>query len=899
MPRSTPTFGGKAKNLAALARAGFPVPAAYALAAEVADEFLRGALGPSEQPLALLAAPARETTPERLQAIAERVRRTPLPRTLAADLHQAWDELRREGARAIAVRSSSPREDEHARSAAGLHDTMLGVDSEDALEDAVRAVWASSFDPRVFGYLRALGDARREVGPWASGGGTIGLGMGVVLQAMVPAEVAGVLFTVNPLSADPYEMVINAAYGLGTTVVDGSVSPDTYRIDKSTGWVRDRVIGEKARAVRWSAETGIREVEIAEADRAREALSQDLLDKLIELGMRIEDHFGDARDVEWAVVGRSVYVLQARPVTAIALPPRRTARRAKRMERARLVWSNVNVGEALPGVVTPFTWSVLSGFSERGFRRAFGSLGCSVPRDAELVGNFRGRIYLNMSEFVAIASQVPGLRPGVLLSLGGGGEAERLELEIERRSSAAFLARLPLTAARFIKENARLGARVQNFEAWFEGERARIDSIDFRVLSARALHRVLGEVERLLDRTGDVLLHVYGNLLASVIALRGLVSMIAPAERTEGLMRELLTGLADVESAAPGLALYRIARVARGDLRARDYLLGTPPDALRLASVPEGPTRRALEEFFARFGDRGAREAEIAEPRWREDPRLPFATLRLHLQQDDPAGPEEVLRKQREIRRRAQEELDKRTPWPFRPVARRILELVQDFMRMREHLRGHVVTVLGLYRQVVLDASRRLQAMEPGCGEGGGFFLTIEELHAVLRGDVGPVSVLIRRRRLQYERDRALPPPPDTFVGFPPPAEQDLPKDALRGLGASSGRAVGPARVLADPRDVATLAPGEILVVHQADVGWTPLFLAAAAIVTDLGGPLSHASVVAREFGVPAVVNVRVGTRVICTGDRIEVDGDAGTVRIVERAAPEPRLSAGGDAGRA
>jgi pyruvate,water dikinase len=151
------------------------------------------------------------------------------------------------------------------------------------------------------------------------------------------------------------------------------------------------------------------------------------------------------------------------------------------------------------------------------------------------------------------------------------------------------------------------------------------------------------------------------------------------------------------------------------------------------------------------------------------------------------------------------------------------------------------------------------------------------------------VSVLIRRRRLQYERDRALPAPPDTFVGFPPPPDQErartLPIDgALHGLGASTGRVSGIARVLDDSSHVPEIAPHEVLVVQQADVGWTPLFLTAAGIVAELGGPLSHASVVAREYGVPAVVNVRDATRLIATGDRIEIDGDAGTVRIVERA---------------
>ena len=180
--------------------------------------------------------------------------------------------------------------------------------------------------------------------------------------------------------------------------------------------------------------------------------------------------------------------------------------------------------------------------------------------------------------------------------------------------------------------------------------------------------------------------------------------------------------------------------------------------------------------------------------------------------------------------------------------------------------------------------SRRMLALEPGVGDGGAFFLGIGELHAVLRGDAHGVASLIQSRRLQFERDRVMPDPPDTFVGFPPPLAALDGTNELRGVGASRGRAVGRARVLKSSHEAGLLQAGEILVSHHADVGWSPLFLAAGALVTDLGGALSHASVVAREFGLPAVVNVKTGTRAIATGDLIEVDGDNGLVRILERA---------------
>ncbi len=878
VPRKAHAFGGKAKNLAALARAGFPVPAAFALEAKAADAFFQMALPEADRPSALLSAPANALSDERLRSICERARASSVPVPIAASLAEVCRTLMEEGAVALAVRSSSTREDQEAASAAGLHETVLGVRTEEELIDAVRECWLSLLSPRALAYLRAL---RLDAN---------GAGVGVVVQAMVPADVAGAMFTVNPLSGDPGEMVINAAYGLGSTVMDGRVSPDTYRIDKASGWVRDRVVGEKALAARWRGGKVVEE-DVAPALREAQALSPELIDALVDLGRRVEEHFDDARDVEWAAAGGTLYLLQARPVTALSTPPRRGARRKKDgRDRSKLVWSNVNVGEALPGVATPLTWSILSDFSERGFRRAFGSLGCRVPKDAELVASFRGRIYLNMSEFMSIASQVPGLRPRTLLALGGGGEADKLELQVEKASATGFLMRLPLTVTRYLRENVGLTERVERFEKSFSEERDRLVALDFRVLSHTGLDRVLFRVERLLDESGLVMLNVYGNLLATVLLLRGVLDFVA-GEDAERLERELFTGLADVESAAPGLALFHIAEMARAEPAVRQLLASREPTELTLADLPEGPTHRALQRFLRAYGYRGAREAEIAEKRWAEDPSLLYAAMRAHLTR--PAGMASLLdieRKQRALRDAAAQELEKRLPRPAKIAVRHLLSLTQRFMRLRERLRSHVVQVLGLFRSVALDASRRLAVIEPGYGGDAAFFLSLDELHAFLRGDTKSVGPLIRRRRLQLERDKQLPEPPDTFVGFPPPIEAaPPPSDALSGLAACSGVVRGRARVLRSAADAKELLPGEILVAPYADVGWSPLFLVAGGVVTDLGGPLSHAAVVAREYGVPAVVNVKNGTRMIHTGDELEVDGTFGIVRILHRAA-EPGL---------
>ena len=871
VPRRALGYGGKARNLAALARGGFPVPAAYAMPARAGEEFLRGVLAPDEMPSALLA--QRVTDAERLDAIAARVRAAPLTAEIRRGLEDVLTALQREGAVAVAVRSSSVREDQEGASAAGLHETVLNVRDLDALEDALKRCWASVFTPRVITYLDRVGGA-----PDAA--------VGIVVQAMVPADVAGVLFTVNPLTGDAGEMVINAAYGLGSTVVDGRVSPDTWRVDKASGGPRDRVIGQKSKAAMLADAGGVELRDVPRERAERMSLDESTVDRLAQLGLRIEAHFNGARDVEWALHGDRLYVLQARPVTTAVVPG--TLRWQKRSvdpaSRAKIVWSNVNVGEALPGVATPLTWSVLSSFSELGFRRAFGSLGCTVPKEAELVGSFRGRIYLNMTEFMSILTQVPGLRPRALLALGGGGEVDRLEADVERRSPTAFLARLPWTATRFARENFQLTERVERFEATFESERRRL-SVDPRVLAPQALDRMLASVERLLDEAGAVMLTAYGNLLGTAVVLSSGLRWVA-GDRADALQRDLLSGIADLDSAAPGLRLWHIAEMASSEPALAEMVTTRAAEELRVSALPEGPTKRALQRFLEAYGHRGAREAELAEPRWREDPALLFATLRNHLLTPRAEGtrPIDIERRLRERRARAEAEVEARMPFAARRAFRALLRLVERFTRLREQLRGHVTEVLGLIRIVALDASRRIALAEPDAGRDAAFYLTLDELHQVLRRSGLRVATRVRQRRRQVERDRALPDPPDTFVGYPPPAAStvDLEDGVLRGLAASSGRVEGRARVVTSAQDATLLEAGEILVASCADVGWSPLFLVASAVVTDLGGPLSHASIVLREYGVPAVVNVKHGTQQIRTGDRIVVDGDAGTVRIVD-----------------
>jgi phosphohistidine swiveling domain-containing protein len=378
------------------------------------------------------------------------------------------------------------------------------------------------------------------------------------------------------------------------------------------------------------------------------------------------------------------------------------------------------------------------------------------------------------------------------------------------------------------------------------------------------------------------LLTAYGSLLAALVPL----SATLRASRGEGaakLQRDLLSALEDVESAHPAREILHIAELVSAEPETRQVIEQGSRE-LQVNDLPAGPARAAIVAFQGRFGHRGIREAELSEPRWREDPTLLFEAIRLHLRAL-PAAADKALQRVKALRAESERAL-RDLGLPSRAAVLTLLAVVRNAMRQRERLRDHVVQVLDLLRLLSCDASRRMAIREPEIGTDAAFFLSVSELHAFLRGELRTVRPLVQMRRAGFERDRTLPDPPDTFVDYPPPVVAlARTRDTLEGLPASSGQVQGLARVLTSTREISGFQPGEILIVPAADVGWSPLFLAAGGLATDLGGPLSHACVVAREYGIPAVVNLREATRTVKTGDRVLLDGDAGRLQVL---APDP-----------
>lgn len=860
--------GGKAAGLAWLVRNGFAVPDAVVLPAEAFQVALRE-LPPSCEPRALLRVAQGRAGYARAAEAMQQIGAAPLPRGLTDELRELWRVVGARSPWGLVVRSSATCEDGALVSMAGLAETVLGVRGEDALAAAVRAVWASIASGRALAYLAAHGV--RDVG------------MAVVIQRMVEARAAGVMFTRAPgtrAHGDGVERIINAGLGLGAPVVNGVTTPDVLRVD-ARGRLVATVIAHKARAT-VVGEHGLCEVDVATPDEP--ALSRQRLGELSELAARLEQLEDVAWDVEFACDDERVWIVQARPATGHGFP---------QGGDADTVWSNVNVGEALPGVATPFTWSVAGAFSESGFRSAFASLGCRVPRHARLVGNVHGRFYLHLTNFMRIAAQVPFLDPRTLVELGGGWGGDELAGQVQDVSRRGFYARLPLTATRLLREQLRLDEDVAAFEAMAEKQWRAQSALDLAVLPDDGVARRLRDVQLLLERTGTVMLTTASSTLGAHLALKTMLERVAPLD-AERLAQSLTSGIRDVESARPGIAVMHVAALARREPEARAAI--EREGTAGLDALPEGPTRRALQAFLELYGDRAVREAELSTPRWREDARPVLRMLRAALR-TEAREVEGTLARARSLADDEMVRLHPKLNIVQQTLLRHLVARAQRAARLRERMRAWVTRVLGMLREAALDADRRLLRRDPDLDADwralqrlgsplaavrSVFLLTIDEVVSALRTPRGDLAPLVRSRRAELARDQARPDPPATFVGSPPPVV--LPPsggDLLRGLPASAGVVEGRARVVLREEEMDTLLPGEVLVVHTTDVGWTPLFLVAAGVVTELGGPLSHAAVVAREFGVPSVVNVVGAVRAIRTGDLLRVDGDRGVVERV------------------
>ncbi|MCD2194578.1 hypothetical protein LQ327_14490 [Actinomycetospora endophytica] len=871
--------GGKALGLCELLRMDLPVPGGFVVTVE-AYHHLMAVTGLREQVADLLREAAGERDTRKVSArIAELFAGVELPAAVADQVLAAYDALGADEPARVAVRSSATAEDTANASFAGQQETYLWIRGRDEVARHVLRCWASLFTPQAISYRAHFGVPLED------------LGIAVVVQRMVPARGAGVLMTLEPVTGDRSQIYLEAGYGVGEGVVQGDVATDRHWIDKATLAPRRTEIGHKEHAHRFDVERAAGAVVEVPADQQDlPVLTDDELTALAQLGRTIEDGFGAPMDVEWAVADDSdpvaagrVLVLQARPETVWSgreattvvdptaqpddepISPQDDWDPLHSRSAPSLHWSVDNLGEAAPGVLTPLCWSLWRSVGERACREAFYRLGAlraderGAPDDPadRILRIFHGRLALQVDFVAATGNRMPGTTGEEVVRGLFGQAPEDIDYTSTRRRYPAIAARL---AALSVTGPAQVHRLARETDTWWQESTARAGSLGLR-----------GATE-LLTEASD---RFFATLSLHTLGLMGVVQPVYDAltrlvETTGVGDVAVLSGSGGAEMAVVG----DIWRASRGEID--------------------------LAEVVARHGFHGPLEGELSGRVWREDDSPLRRLVGEYAQRPDSAGPRAREQRRREQAAVTTRELLAAVPRHRRPAVRALLALAAHRIPLRGvGKRSYLQSI-----DVARAAARRIGRCLVHDGRLGAvddvFYLTVDELVAGVGEDMGrdgggDTAELVARRRRRRDQHAALR-IPNHWAGQPDlldEAHTDVAVgDALSGVGVSSGVVEGPVRVVTHP-DFAEVRPDEILVAPTTDPSWSSIMFVSAGLVVDIGGALSHAAVVARELGLPCVVSTRTGTRALSTGDRVRVDGTAGTVTVLQRATPpeDPPIS--------
>lgn len=917
--------GGKGRSLAKLSNAGFYLPGGFQVTTDayrtyVADHSLQERIIELARPAVVDGRASFQQASANVQALFE----PDLSADLVAEITAAYESL--DGEPAVAVRSSANAEDLPGLSFAGQQETFLNVRGARAVGLAVKKCWASLWTTQAISYRHQNGINQDSVA------------MAVVVQVMVPSEVAGILFTANPATGERSEMIVNASFGLGEAVVSGQVTPDTYIIDKNTGDVKETVIGPKEQKIVSDGDAGTRLEDTGAGERDKSSLSPDMLSELRDTARKVEDLFdGVPQDIEWAFSGGKLHLLQSRPITNLPVQPIEVkwvpTPPAQYISRRQIV-------ENMPDPLCPL------------FEELYLTEGLELPRNGKSLMVGGGPMFVTMNGYAYMRFDFPQIlnkgKPGpvteaeidaeeVKAEEKARQEREAAQKKEQQQKDRAMIARRDLErfAADLSTEDRKAfdawvaeqddpnlaltvtlpKSRNPTYTAfnntewndrqlgeWYEVTRPRLIGIKEKWAE---LNVTKASDEELLEGIREMGIEE-GNYWSSNASHTFGVAK-STDDQLQCFLRETLPEhhfisgqfLSGIESKAmqANRDLFAIAKTIRANDALTELLIVTPPrfmmDKLR-AHPDAGEVVEAIEGFLATYGHQGY-SMDFVEPPQVEEPSGVFVTLRgMVTNRDyDPKDQDVRAAKVREDKfAEISGLLSGLEYWQFRFR----LWLGRKYNYIREEvafLFGYTWSVL---RPMAFELGRRMVDAGTFRTPGDTFFLTTGELRQAIAASTAGKSlpelgvVAAERRELREARKAHHPPGTvpeearkDPGVSFK--ETQILNDDAsnmMRGFAVSSGQVTARASVILGPAEFDKMENGSILVAPMTTPAWTQLFASAVGLVTDMGSILAHGSIVAREYGIPAVLGVGNGTKRIKHGQMLTIDGDVGTVVIHE-----------------
>jgi pyruvate,water dikinase len=875
--------GGKGANLARLTRAGFQVPRGFVLSTEAYLAFVDAnrwlpMIESAVENISAEDASALERTSAQIRAAFSLGL---MPPEIEAAIRAAYAEFREVP---VAVRSSATAEDLPDLSFAGQQDTYLNVVGEEQVVKAIIQCWSSLWTARAIGYRLRNHIPQDQVA------------LAVVVQEMIPSEVSGVLFTANPLTGLRSETVIDATFGLGEALVSGQVEPDHYVVDTLNNVIRSKTLGAKEIATRSKAGGG---VEMSRENASgQQALSDDEILQLAKLGKTIQNEYGFPQDIEWAFADRNLYVLQSRAITSLYPVP-------EECNDPLFVWFSFGAVQGLVGPITPLGQDTIRHIMTGGGKLFNANI---KPADVRAFTTAGERIWINITDvirnpvgFRVMRTFLGFIEPGsaqAIQPLAGdprlGAGTGKLKFNTVQRL-ANFLIPILFRALGNIRnpEKARL-----------EFDRA----IDEYLSTAQIppgqdkFERLANIVSFLHSRLAAVFQYLLPKFVPMVVPAMAALNMLreltgqtnAGGHGFPTLLLETMRGLPQNVTTEMDLALWETARTIKADPGSLDLFSGSDAPTLArhyLDGTLPSAAQNAVRRFLDQYGMRGVGEIDFGQPRWRENPVSVMQTLQSYLHIDEEAAPDVLFARGQQAALAAIDTLAneaRRKPGGrlrekmVRAAARRVRVL----MGVRESPKFFAIRIMGIARKALLEVGQEFAQAGIIDRADDLVFLKIAELEALSRDEGRDWKSLIAERRAIYERETRRGQVPRVLVSDGRAFYEGIGAgtdtgDVITGSPVSPGVVEGVVHVVFNPHET-QLTPGEILVCPGTDPAWTPLFMAAGGLITEVGGMMTHGSVVAREYGIPAVVGVHQATTRLKNGQRIRVDGTTGKILILE-----------------
>ncbi len=838
--------GGKGKSLSEMIRADLPVPGGFHITTTNYKDFV--SLHAIDQYI-LQEATKTDSKIEASEKIKKLFRANELPVPMKNEIREAYSALGENPA--VAVRSSANAEDLPEMSFAGQQDTYLNIIGEEDLYRAIRDCWASLWTPRAISYRDRMGIAHEEVA------------MAVVVQLMVTSDVSGILFTANPTTGDRNEIIANASFGLGEAIVSGQVTPDTYIFDRNLYEMKEILLGSKEQMIVSDGEDGVLVQEVPKIKRDLPALNEEQLTDLVDLALKSEHHFGEVpQDIEWALKDDVLYLLQSRPITNLPPAPLKNLKWEPPSPGATLL--RRQIVENMPEPLSPlFDELYLEIALQEGMNRSLARSGS--PYKIEDMTN--GNVHVTVNGYAYQRRDfkpVEGVDPKVLRNYDIKGQTEWWT---------------------------KLSGFWQN--EWLPEYKSAIQEYEKIDLALATDEELFNGIRDLANEDGyywEESSKVFATAKVTDEQLQAFLKSAAPNHNfTSGMF---LSGFHSRTMQAQ-MDIWEIAKLIQGDDALMEIVSLTPAPRL-LETLRHHPMATSVIEAINKYNDTYGHQIyslDFAEPTAAEDTLPIMVALKSQVQDKnyDPLVQQtEVNRKRKAAMREIREVLSEQQLWQFRWH----LWKARYFYPFREEVVFWLGGAWPVLRGMANELGKRMVKIGTFNSPDDIYFLRSESIDKAIEaravGNSVPelARVAAEARELREARKRIHPPgaiPIDQHDNAAATQKLNSPtSNQMIGFAVSPGRIEGEVSVIMSPSDFDNMKPNTILVCPMTTPAWTQLFSHAVALVTDIGSILAHGSIVAREFGIPAVLGLGNVTQRLKSGQRILVDGDAGTIEILD-----------------